>query len=396
MRLLFASALVFLLATSLSAAEKKDILVALEKAKSAFENPGTFKGNAWNEAVDSIHGLLTESSDNVLRDGYAMLVTINKDLVGLLHKSAGKCVPPNEFIKIESGANNARKKLQKPTYVLPSKRATREVLVKLADYIVDAAKIGSFRRQICKNLETLATLEEVQKKLGEVESARKKAHENINAVAQTKENFDKMQHEFVSLAASVNEYIQLVKKELINLKDQKSVKEHSIKTLEKDLAILEAGIKHVKDNSEEAKRKEVTADSIKQTIDAVKHDLEVLAANTKEIESILNDESIVAGREKARAASDKALQESVAAIIRIRMSGEQAVSVVAEYKKAEDLAKTSCGIEQATGRTFKACQVNALSKIREAARGAKLEKQCSLKDNSAQKDIDVCVAAVGI
>ena len=404
MRLITTSIFVLFFATSLFADQKNDILTGLAKGKSAFESPGNFKSDAdnakaWTDAVAGIV-VLVPKSDKTLSKGYEDLWQANKILVNTFSILLPQCINLDKFGQAETRAINAQKALNKASFIIPAKRSAREVLVKLADYIVTAAKIGVERGKICKGLETITLLANLQMKLSDVEAARKGVHKNINETEQAKRNYEAVKQKLADWRYAEEEYIQSTTKTLESLKIKESENKQIIENLKTELATTEAARKEVDGylfETQEAALKRVEEGRIKEEMARLQRAIETIVSSQKKIEATLKGkvDEFSKGREQARKEENRAFQMTIAAITQTLEGGNKAQSVLDAYKKLEERAKIACGIKQATGSTIETCRTKTLGKIKEAATAAMLPKQCSLEKESGQRDIDRCATAAG-
>lgn len=219
-----------LFATPLTGHAKSDaprlLKDAYEKTFSGIDSyNGQGKYNEWNDAIKEVKDLAEKAKDKTLSKNADSLFALNPILINAIQVWGREEKDLGRFEKVIVESRKARDELKSGTYVFPSKRAARDALVALANYLEQAA----LKPQVMVDLDKLSTIREINRL-----SKRFEGQIRLDQQDAQKE-----------LAAIQDEWIKKRRATLEEMKKKQSLKIEQLTGLQYDLTKVEENTEQV-------------------------------------------------------------------------------------------------------------------------------------------------------
>lgn len=253
---LWAIALIISAAAAMPVAAKGDTKEeVLKKLSSAylkdFESPDSFTKSldfkTWDRALSDARDFVTGSqNDALLTKSLGSLLSANEILVKATIGLVNQKPDFSRFKEVETNAGTIRTALKEETFVLPSKRSARDVLLQIGEHLNSASRSGQAQIIIADRIEQLSILREINRLARQMEATRLQA-KTIENSPELKKQFEdqirKRSDEAQQSVASIRKnWLDKRNSSLVKLKAKQALKVDELALIQSDIAVIDASL----------------------------------------------------------------------------------------------------------------------------------------------------------
>lgn len=394
----FALSLSLLFSANVFAANSQ--LDALSSAyEAAFKSPDTFKKGSykyqdWDKALNALKSYIDGLKDKDLSKALQSLEPLSATLTNGMKTFVNYGTNPGNLKDLQTDTKNAQAALKKVSFYRSEKKAARDTLMRLGDFIVEAATALENRVEISVNLAKLKAAHELDRltflmegKARQTGSEANKVPKAEQAAKEIEERLAKFTEDFAKRRLDM---IRQVEQKQGLRDEQKKELQAKIGELDDNLKAWGAGIRQWWSSTDYAAEKASAEQELGKIEERIKQAEAIITQHLDKIRTMDADKaSLQAALEEATTKIGAAKQELKEKLESLSTDADSLIKAYEEQTKLLD-----CPAFKNSPKGLAECRASAFSKISAAAKKAQI-KVCEITAQSKDPQIEACALAVG-